>query len=72
MPSLKRRGSFGSHHVEFFVEVPKRLTERQKELLRQYAETFEDGKMKNSHPIRESFFQKIMDRLSCIFSLFIL
>lgn len=65
MPSLRKRGSFGNHHVKFFIEVPKKLTDEQKKLLQQYAATFEMNKNKESHPILDNFFKKLMDKLSC-------
>ena len=72
MPSLRRRGTFGNHHIKFFIEVPKRLTEEQKTLLSKYAATFTNGKTKGVHPIRENFFKKIMEKLSCFLEAFIL
>ncbi len=58
MPSLRRNGGRGTHHVKFFVEVPKTLTDEQKELLRRYAESFSPEAKKRSHPIAENFFSR--------------
>lgn len=54
MPSLRRHGR-GDQHVKIFVEVPKRLTKEQRELLDSYAKSFKDSE---GHPIHESFIDK--------------
>lgn len=59
MPSLRRRGSFGNHHIRFFVEVPKKLTPAQKDLLEKYAETFKESVQSGAQPVQENFFRKI-------------
>ncbi|MBR2427250.1 MAG: molecular chaperone DnaJ [Lentisphaeria bacterium] len=59
MPSLRRRGSFGSHHIRFFVEVPKKLTVEQKTLLEKYAETFKNSQQAGAQPVQENFFRRI-------------
>ena len=59
MPSLRRRGSFGGHHIRFFVEVPKKLTSEQKELLEKYAETFKNTSTSGAQPVQENFFRRI-------------
>ena len=66
MPSLSRRGTSGSHIVRFVIEVPKKLTDRQKEILREYAASFDEKMVKESHPMRESFFKKLMKKV-CVF-----
>ena len=63
MPSLRRRGSFGTHHVQFTVEVPKKLTAEQKELLQKYAATFDEKKDSEAHPIGAGFFKRFLDKL---------
>lgn len=70
MPSLRRRGSFGSHHVRFIIEVPKKLTDDQKDLLRKYAETFDEKRDHEAHPNRSGFIKKFkcfLDRMVSIF-----
>jgi molecular chaperone DnaJ len=54
LPAVEGRGR-GDQLVRVFVEVPKKLTERQKELLREFAEI----EVKNSGS--RSFFEKIVD-----------
>ncbi len=56
VPRLNGRGR-GDLHVVVAIEVPKKVTERYKELLRQLAE-LED---KNVTPERKSFFTKLKD-----------
>ncbi|MEO1510995.1 MAG: DnaJ C-terminal domain-containing protein, partial [Planctomycetota bacterium] len=59
LPNL-RSGRRGDLVVVTRVEIPKKLTKRQEELLREFAET-ED---KDVHPESHGFFQKISDFLS--------
>jgi molecular chaperone DnaJ len=54
MPALRGRGR-GDLVVELFVETPTRLTARQKELLRELAETTGDDR---HHPEQAGFFAK--------------
>ncbi len=54
LPAVEGRGR-GDQLVRVFVEVPKKLTDRQKELLREFAEI----EVKNSGS--RSFFEKIVD-----------
>ena len=68
MPSLSRPGAYGTHIVRFFVEVPKKLTEKQQDLLRQYADSFDEKTVSESHPMRESFIKKLMRKVSCFFT----
>jgi len=56
LPSM-RSGRPGNQHVQVFVEVPKKLTRRQRELLEEFAETEEA----NITPQRKSFFEKLKD-----------
>ena len=67
MPSLRRRGSFGDHHIKYFVEVPKKLTPEQKELLQKFGETFRTSPQKGTHPVQESFFRRIMQKMTSLF-----
>ena len=53
VPSL-RGGGRGDQHVEIVVEVPKNLSKRQKELLREYA----DASTKANHPMISAFLDK--------------
>ena len=58
MPSL-RGGKRGTQFVTLFVEVPKKLTQEQKDLLNQYAETFSGKKQKNdAYPKYASFLDR--------------
>ncbi len=68
MPSLRKRGSFGSHHVRFHIEVPKKLTAEQKELLEKFADTFTPDRKKESMPESTNFFKKCQNLFSKIMS----
>ena len=70
MPSLRRRGSFGGHHIRFFVEVPKKLTAEQKELLEKYAETFKNTSTSGAQPVQENFFRRIGQFMQKMMGLF--
>lgn len=70
MPSLRRRGSFGSHHIRFFVEVPKKLTGEQKTLLEKYAETFKTSPQSGAQPVQENFFRRIGQFMQKMMGLF--
>ncbi len=59
MPNL-RSGRRGDLIVEALVEIPKKLTKRQEELLREFAETEDE----HVTPHRSGFFDKIRDYLS--------
>jgi len=50
-----RSGVSGDQLVQVFVEVPKRLTDVQRDLLKTYAQTEET----NVTPQRKSFFDKV-------------
>ncbi len=54
MPSLRGHGR-GDQHVRVAIEIPTKLSSKQKELLKEYAEEVKDG---SSHPIMESFMDK--------------
>ena len=54
MPDPQRRGS-GDLLVQVTIEVPKKLSERQEELLRELAEVDHA----NVSPHRKSFFEKL-------------
>lgn len=54
MPSL-RGGGRGDQHIKIFVEVPTHLNKEQKEILKQFSESFDNSK---HHPMRESFLKK--------------
>jgi len=56
LPSPRGRGR-GDEIVQLVIETPKRLTPRQKELLREFAESEE----KAVAPRRKSFFEKLKD-----------
>ena len=55
MARLKSGGARGDMFVELFVETPRKLTERQKELLREFCEISGDG----CNPESEGFFNKV-------------
>lgn len=52
------RYGVGDEYVKITVEVPKNLTEKQKELLRQFDESMDTG---NCYERRKSFFEKLKD-----------
>lgn len=68
MPSLRRRGSCGVHNVRFFIEVPKRLSDEQKVLLRKYAAAFDGANGKSTHPQQENFFKRFLNKIVCFFT----
>ena len=53
MPSL-RGGGRGDQHVRIFVEIPKNLNKKQKELLEKYKEISD----KSTHPVIDAFVKK--------------
>ncbi|CDZ24742.1 Chaperone protein DnaJ [[Clostridium] cellulosi] len=57
IPHLNRYGR-GDQYVKINIEVPRNLTEKQKELLRQFDETTSDNK---NYEKRKNFFQKLKD-----------
>ena len=57
IPKLHGGGARGDHYVTVNIEIPKNLTEKQKDLLRQFGETVEEGKYKD----KKNFFDKIKD-----------
>ncbi|MBB6217936.1 molecular chaperone DnaJ [Anaerosolibacter carboniphilus] len=56
IPSLRGYGR-GDHYVKVVVEVPKKLNEKQKELLKQFA----DQMGEDVHEQRKTFFDKVKD-----------
>ncbi len=60
LPNL-RSGTNGHQYVQVFVEVPRKLSQRQKELLAEYAQT-EDHQ--DAHTERKSFFEKVKEYFS--------
>jgi len=59
LPNI-RSGRKGDQYVQVFVEVPKKLTTAQRELLEQFAATEEQ----NVTPQRKSFFEKVKEYFS--------
>lgn len=59
VPKLHGGGARGDQYVKITVEVPKNLTEKQKEILRQFGDTVEPAKYHE----RKSFFDKMKDFL---------
>lgn len=59
LPDL-RGGHQGSELIQVLLEVPRKLSKKQEELLRQYAETEEQHVL----PERKSFFEKLRDYVS--------
>jgi len=55
MVKLNSGGARGEMFVEFFVETPRRMTERQKELLREFCDISGDG----CHPESDGFLGKV-------------
>jgi molecular chaperone DnaJ len=55
MPKINGGGARGEMFVEFFVETPRKLTERQRELLREFCDISGDG----CNPESEGFFKKV-------------
>ena len=55
-----RTGRRGEEYVQIFVEVPKKLTAAQRELLEKYAST----KEQNMTPERKSFFNKLKEHFA--------
>lgn len=53
-----RSGRVGDQYVQLLIEVPRRLTQKQRELLEQYAET-EKQAANEATPGRKSFFQRL-------------
>ena len=49
----------GDHYVKVNIEVPKSLNDKQKELLKQFADSIGD----DAHAMRKSFFDKMKDAL---------
>lgn len=58
LPDL-RSGRKGDQLVQVLIEIPRKLTDRQKQLLREFAELEDDAHM----PQRKSFFERIKDAL---------
>ena len=59
VPRLHGGGSRGDQYVKIKVEIPKNLNDKQKDILRQFADTVEPAKYKE----RKSFFDKMKEFL---------
>ena len=59
IPHLNGRGK-GNQYVRVTIEVPKNLTEKQKELLKE----FESGASDHNYQKRKGFFDKLKDFIS--------
>ena len=59
VPKLHGGGARGNQYVKINVEIPKNLSEKQKELLRQFGDTVEPAKYNE----RKSFMDKVKDFL---------
>lgn len=57
IPSLRRGGARGDQHIRVFVEVPSKLSRRQKELLKAYSEECKGGSG-DLHPLMKDFVEK--------------
>jgi molecular chaperone DnaJ len=55
MPKLQGGGARGDMYVELFVETPRKLTERQREILKEFCEISGDG----CNPESDGFFRKV-------------
>ena len=74
MPVRVRQGVFGNHHVKLTVDVPRKLTDAQREALKAYAAAFQsDNGAKNNgaepnftiNPDNDpGFFQKLKDKVA--------
>ena len=62
-----RQSGRGDMFVRLTVEVPKKLTEKQKELLVQFEESF-GKKAGGTHKGKKSFFEKVKDKLEDTFT----
>ena len=60
LPSL-RTGQPGNQYVQIFVEIPRKLTQKQRELLQKYAETEDGEEFREAHTEQKSFFDKLKD-----------
>ncbi len=58
-----RRTDRGDQYVKVYIEVPKNLTKKQKELLKDFAKSMEENDGEH-YQKRKSFFQKMKDMLS--------
>ena len=74
MPVRQRQGVYGNHHVKLTIDVPRKLTDAQREALKAYAAAFqqdaggakENGASPNftiNADNDPSFFQKIKNNL---------
>ncbi len=59
IPRLHGNGARGDQYVKILVEIPKNLTEKQKDILRQFGDTVEPAKYKE----RKSFMDKVKEFL---------
>ncbi len=59
IPKLHSNGLRGDQYVKIIVEIPKNLSEKQKEILRQFGDTVEPAKYRE----RKSFFDKMKEFL---------
>ena len=59
VPKLHGNGARGDQYVKINIEIPKNLTDKQKDILRQFDENVEPGKYKE----RKGFFDKVKDFL---------
>ena len=57
VPKLHGNGARGDQYVKINIEIPKNLSEKQKDILRQFGETVEPAKYHD----RKSFFDKMKD-----------
>ena len=55
MPKINGGGARGDMYVELFVETPRKLTERQREILAEFCEISGDG----CNPESDGFFRKV-------------
>jgi len=59
-----RRSDRGDQYVKVNIEVPKNLTKKQKDLLREFAKSVEESGDVNHYQKRKGFFEKMKDMLS--------
>ena len=50
--------------------MPKKLTQEQKDLLRQYEASFDEKKDREAHPVGTGFFKKFLNKFVAFFAAF--
>ena len=58
VPSLRDKNHRGDHYVTLVVQVPTKLTNEQKELLKKYEDSFKDNKKETGDSKKKNKFFK--------------